>query len=199
MINREHFFATVRASLFGGRLMPAQVSGMEHLLDVWEGCYAEKHPDIRFLAYCLATTFHETNETMQPIEEIGNGKGHSYGHPAGPWHQVYDGRGDVQLTWERNYAHAEERLKAELGITVELHHHPDRAMDPDIAGHILFLGSIEGWFTGKRLFDYFAGRKEDPLHARRIINRLDRAAKIAGHYHAFLPALTPAAEAKSAA
>ena len=59
----------------------------------------------------------------------------------------------------------------------------------DIAAHILFLGSIEGWFTSRKLADYFAGRKDDPVHARRIINSLDCAVMIAGYYHHFVAAL----------
>lgn len=189
MIDRDAFFASVRKSLFNGAMKESQVDGMTHLLDVWEGCYAEKHPDQRFLAYALATTRHETAGTMQPIEEIGKGRGRAYGHPTGPWHAVYDGRGDVQLTWERNYVHASQRLKAELGIEADLDQHPELAMEPDIAAQVMYLGMIEGWFTGKKLGDYFTAHLSDPVHARRIINGLDRAAIIAGYHRAIVAAL----------
>jgi len=194
MLDRDRFFATVRSPLFGGSLSQGQVDGMTHLLDVWEASYAEKHQDQRFLAYALATAFHETARTMQPIEEIGKGRGRAYGHPSGPWRQVYDGRGDIQLTWETNYAHAQARLEAELGIKVALVQHPALAMDQDIAAHVMFLGMIEGWFTGKKLPDYFATHRDDPLHARRIVNGLDKASLIAGYHRAFLRAVTPVEE-----
>lgn len=192
MIDRGKFFAAVREAPFGGSLTNGQVQGLTHLLDIWEECYAAKHPDLRFLAYALATTFHETARTMQPIEEYGKGRGRSYGHPAGPWRQVYDGRGDVQLTWEHNYQHAAARLAAELGVRADLDQHPELAMDPDIAAHIMFLGMIEGWFTGKKLADFFADHRDDPVHARRIINGLDRATLIAGYHHSFTKAVTAA-------
>jgi putative chitinase len=143
----------------------------------------------------LATTFHETARTMQPIREIGHGRGRAYGHPAGPWHQVYDGRGDVQLTWERNYLHATQRLRAlgVIGDDVDLARSPDLALRPDIAAAIMIHGMREGWFTGRKLADSFGDHATDWIGARRIINGLDCAAKIAGYARAFFAALTAAA------
>ena len=40
---------------------------------------------------------------------------------------------------------------------------------------ILFLGMMEGWFTGKKLATYFNTTTEDWLNARKIINGLDKA------------------------
>jgi hypothetical protein len=197
-INRNHFFSAVRSAPFDGSLTQSQVDGLTHLLDIWEECYVGKHPDQRLLAYALATTFHETGAKMQPVREIGEGGARAYGHPAGPWHQVYYGRGDVQETWYANYARARQRLKAELGIDIALDEQPDLALEPDYAAHILFLGMIEGWFTGRKLGDYFGRHIDDPLHARRIINGMDHAAKIAGHHHDFEKAI-PLEAAKAAA
>ena len=198
MIDKDRFFYYVRTRPFGGSLTTGQVEGMTHLLDVWGECYAEKHKDLRYLAYALATTRHETAATMRPIEEIGRGRGRAYGHPCGPWHHVYDGRGDVQLTWERNYKFASRRLAAELGVKADLDQNPELAMEPDIAAHIMFLGMIEGWFTGRKLADYFNAKLEDALHARRIINGLDCASKIKGYFLDFMPALTPQAPGAAA-
>jgi putative chitinase len=198
MINHDRFFASVRVPLFAGSLSQGQVDGMSHLLDVWEECYTPRYPDLRFLAYALATTRHETAATMQPIEEYGKGRGRAYGHPVGPWHQVYDGRGDVQLTWEANYRHASERLAAEIGVKADLDRHPELAMEPDIAAHVMYLGMIEGWFTGKKLGDYFNARLEDALHARRIINGLDKARLIAGYFRVFRAALAVMPDMKAA-
>ena len=69
MINRKFFFNHCREVLFTGRLTPAQVDGMSFILDVWEANHASK--DDRWLAYALATAFHETAFTMQPIRERG--------------------------------------------------------------------------------------------------------------------------------
>lgn len=128
---------------------------------------------------------------MRPIEERGKGRRHPYGLPTGPWHQVYDGRGDVQLTWEANYAKATRELKA-LGVLAEdqdLERTPELAMNPDIAAAILVAGMSQGWFTGRKLSDYFTKNTDNPVGARRIINGSDRAELIAGYYHKFKEAL----------
>jgi hypothetical protein len=98
-LQRKYFFDKVRAELFAGSLSEEQVAGMEEMLSFGEriGC------DDRHLAYVLATAFHETARTMQPIEEYGKGKGKSYGAPDPQTGQTYYGRGYVQLTWKENY------------------------------------------------------------------------------------------------
>src|SRR5690348_13622641 len=68
-LNRPFFFSTVREILFNKRLSQKQVDGMTAILDEWEAKHAKK--DDRWLAYMLATTFHETARTMQPIDEGG--------------------------------------------------------------------------------------------------------------------------------
>src|SRR5205814_10581651 len=121
-----------------------------------------KLTDIRWLASMLATTFHETARTMQPICEIGRGKGMRYG-------TTYYGRGFVQLTWESNYR------KASAVVAVDLVAHPGRALELPIAATIMFDGMIRGWFTGHKLADTIAGERCDYVESRRIINGLDKA------------------------
>ena len=185
VFDRAAFYNEVRDTLFGRTLHAPQVSGMTVVLDEWSH---SGFADLRWLAYILATVFHETAQTMQPVEEYGKGKGHLYGVPTGPWHNVYDGRGDVQLTWEDNYKKASGKLRAR-GFDVDLDRYPEQALRPDVSAAIVIYGSVEGWFTGRTLADYFGIGKADPVNARRVINGLDQANLIAGYYFAFMKAL----------
>ena len=65
-MNRQAFFAAARMSLFAGTLDQHQVDGMNAILDEWD---RRKLADPRWLAYMLATTFHETARTMLPVRE----------------------------------------------------------------------------------------------------------------------------------
>ncbi len=179
-INRKFFFDYVRHALFGGSLNQSQVNGLEALLDSWEEKHSEQ--DDRWLAYVLATAYHEVDRTMQPIEEYGKGKGHPYGRPDPATGKVYYGRGFVQLTWKDNY----EKLGDKIGV--DLVNHPEMALELDVAAKIIFTGMIDGDFTGKKLSDYLNPRSEDWVHARRIVNGLDRADDIAEYAKKFYAA-----------
>ena len=52
--------------------------------------------------------------------------------------------------------------------------------------------SNHGDFTGVSLETYFNSYKDDPINARRIINGLDQANKIAGYHYKFLNAIKKA-------
>jgi putative chitinase len=192
-MNRANFFAQVRKTLFVGGLQQSQVNGLNAILDAVQVAHVWAEPPM--LAYPLATVFHETAKTMLPIEEYGHGRGRSYGVATGPWHKVYDGRGDVQLTWLRNYILATTRLRAHgvIDDTVDLAKNPELALRPDIAAAILIYGMTEGWFTGKKLADYITPTHTDYVGARRIINGTDRAVMIAGYARDFEKAIRAAA------
>jgi predicted chitinase len=187
VIDREKFFSTIRGSLFGGNLSQQQVDGMNYLLDVWERVFS--HLDVRWLGYALATVFHETAQTMRPIEEYGEGQGKSYGSPTGPHSQAYYGRGHVQLTWEENYIKGQKNLAERYGVDVPMHQYPHRMLEDEPSALVLFDGMIEGWFTGLKLLDFFNDDTEDPYNARKIVNGLDKAEVIADYYAKFKEAL----------
>ena len=181
-INRKFFYTQICRTMFANTLKQPQVDGMNAILDAWEAKYAEG--DDRWLAYALATTYHETDQHMQPIEEYGKGRGMPYGKPDPATGKVYYGRGFVQLTWERNY-----KVMSDL-LGVDFVDHPELALELDNATNILFIGMIKGLFTGKSLGDYFNSTNDDWVNARRIINGLDKAQAIAMYGHNFYSAIS---------
>lgn len=198
--DRSLYFDAVRASLFNGRMTQQQVDGQNAILEQWENQQADTAmTDLRFLAYMLATTFHETAATMWPIEEYGKGAGKSYGKPDPKTGQTYYGRGFVQLTWDTNY----QKATAKLGLTGDddLYWHAENALDLDIASAVMFRGMQEGWFRQKdgkpeTLGRYFNATTDDPVNARGIINGdVSKMGKqVAGYHSKFLTALTSALE-----
>lgn len=191
-MNRIEFLNTIKISLFRGYLSPDQIRGIECKLDAWD---KSGYSDIRWLAYMLATSYHETDRRMQPVEEYGRGRGKRYGrkimHSGRPYEypdEIYYGRGDVQLTWYENY----KRMGELLGVP--LLERPELALDPDTSARIMIEGmtkgiSSQGDFTGVSLESYFNNTKDDPVNARRVINGLDRANDIAKHHRYFLQAI----------
>ena len=173
------FFAHVRGSIFHG-LTEGQITGCNAIMDTWEA--HELKGDLRHLAYMLATTEWETGHTMMPVEEMGHGRGHAYGVPTGPWHEVYYGRGDVQETWIYNYRTATIKLRARgvIGADIDLVRNPELMLRPDIAAATLIFGMLEGWFTGRKLADYIHDTHADWFNARRVVNGTDQAEHIAG-------------------
>lgn len=155
-----------------GELKTAQVNGITALLDYLEA--DDNVTDLCHAAYMLATTKHETAGTWRPIEEYGKGAGRKYGKPAANGKAFY-GRGYVQLTWAENY----QAMGQALGV--DLYNHPEFACTPDIAYKIMSRGMRKGSFTGVKLLTYINDNGCDYLHARKIINGMDCAEKIAGY------------------
>jgi hypothetical protein len=183
IFHRAIYFAGVRKSLFNSEMTQQQVDGQNFKLDVWSA--NPRSSDVRHLAYCLATSFHETNRTMWPVEEIGKGKGHAYGRPDPTTGHAYYGRGDIQLTWADNYKKATTNLGLD-GLD-NLYLNPQRALDPSISAAVLFTGMSEGWFTGKRLQQFFSPVADNPVAARAIVNNdvAKNGERIAGYHDKF--------------
>ena len=183
MFDRDIFFDNVREELFDGALTQQQVDGMSLLLGLWDSGYTgTPMDDIRWLAYILGTVFHECAGTMWPITEYGS-QDYLKGKPYYP----YIGRGFVMITWEDNYRNASAKLS--LTDARDLVAHPELALDSLISARILFRGCAEGWFTGKKLGQYFSETKDDPVNARQIVNGNDDDELIAGYHRKFLAAL----------
>lgn len=175
------FFASMRAGF--GALKTDQVSGTEALLKAMAGW------PVTWAAYGLATAYHETAFTMQPVKEYGGTayyrrmydiegerprKARELGNLTPGDGAKYCGRGYVQLTGRANYA--------KYGIEDT----PDLAMNPGVAGRILREGMEKGAFTGKKLADFLPG---DYVGARQIINGRDKDDEIAAYARKFELAL----------
>lgn len=193
------FFASLRhGDILGPTLTQDEVDGCTAIL---EAVGEVDHP-LAWAAYELATAYHETAHTMQPVKEIG---GDAYfrrmydiqgarpdlakrlGNTEPGDGAKYAGRGYVQLTGRANYARAARELEEPL---VE---NPDLAQNPTVAAKIMVTGMSEGWFTGKTLAIYLpheeAATRAQFEQARRIINGSDRAQLIAGYAIGFQNAL----------
>lgn len=195
-INRKFFFETARMRLFAGSLKTGQVDGMGQILDLWETTRAGQ--DDRWLAYMLATAYHETARTMQPVRETLRTTDedairvleNAWTRGQLPWvsnpywrrdanGKTWLGRGLVQLTHFDNY----KRMSGVLSI--DLVTDPSVAMNMKVALQIMFVGMERGYFTKAPLSQFFNGSKEDWVNARRIINKLDKALQIADYGRAF--------------
>lgn len=183
-----------------GGLTDSRRDGMVAIFNAWDKFPSNQ--DRRHLAYCLATTFHETGFTMEPVKERGGrdyylrlydivgdnpARARKMGNTKAGDGAKYCGRGYVQLTWKSNYE------KCEILTGVPLLTYPERAMEPDVAATIMFYGMWSGLFTGRKLSHYIRGAKADYTQARRIINGMDKASDIAAYARKFQSALLAAA------
>lgn len=177
----KEFFTTVRAKL--GALSATQVEGFEIILKATDGL------PMMHRAYMLATTWHETSATMQPIFERGpvkyfkqyeppSAKARTLGNTLRGDGYRYRGRGYVQLTGRSNYK------KASQALGVDFLAKPDLALQSGSAATILVRGMSEGWFTGFKLDDH-----SNFTAMRKVVNGTDNASKIADYAEIFLKAL----------
>ncbi|MGX7706302.1 hypothetical protein [Methylobacterium sp. Gmos1] len=84
----------------------------------------------------------------------------------------FRGMGLIQATGRDNAKRATKRLLAlgYLSPGQDLEATPSLMLDPDISAAMLFVGLSEGWYTGKKLSDYFGPGKELARDARAMVN-----------------------------
>lgn len=198
----QQFFNTIRGPIFGGRLKQEQVEGLERLLEAW---IKWGDGNLNRLAKVLATVTWETGRKMRPVKETERAsdihtpkdetvirrlnaawkKGQLTWVKKPYWREGWFGRGDVQLTHEANYkGPARKAVMEEFGVDIWANR--DLVLRGDISAFILIKGSLEGWFTGKKMSDYIDDLDEpdakdhaEYMEARRVINGKDRAREIA--------------------
>ncbi|EKU55866.1 chitinase class I domain protein [Acinetobacter sp. WC-323] len=163
-----------------GKLAQSQVDGINFLVSV----LAEDTAIITTqAAYILATAWHETAKTMQPVIEYGSEK-----YLKSKQYYPYIGYGYVQLTWLANYKRMGDYLK------IDLVKNPKLALQADIAARVMIVGMKKGMFTGKRLSDYINQHKKNYVGARHIVNGTDKAELIASYAEIFEQALEASEE-----
>jgi len=200
------FFAALRrreSGVFGTSLSQQQVDGINGILAAFD-----THGDgwRSTLAYALATAYHETGGRMSPVREgfastdegarravnrLAAQRGPNsavakYAQPQPPHGHVYYGRGQVQLTWLDNY----RRSSADAGV--DLVENPDAMLDPLISARVLIRGLMDGRWNGHGHGIHHYLGQGDWINARRTVNVLDKAEKIAAYAHAFDAALLEA-------
>jgi putative chitinase len=214
-MDRAKFYAALRASrLFGKSLPQKAVAGMDHLLDVQQRYLPDMNMDE--LAINLATAFHETAATMQPITERGAKSYFRKYEPGTKLGKVlgntqagdgyrFRGEGHVQNTGRRNARVATDRLNALFGLGVDLVKNPEMRGDPLVSALSLFVGCREGWWTGKGWGDFLDGVDESDeedlrefIRSRAVVNGTDKARRIGEHALAFEAALKLAGFASAA-
>ena len=189
MINRKATYSEINKNF--GKLSQSQVVGFEAIFNMWDFL---KLTDTRWLAYILATIWHETAKTMQPVEEFGKGKGRKYGKRV--WYSgklytdipsIFYGRGHTQNTWRDIY------LK--LSIAKEnvnrwnFEKYPELLLQMEPSIWATFYAMTTGLYTGRKLSQHFNEKINDPKGARKIINGIDKAILISGYHDKFLKSI----------
>ena len=198
-IDRKEFFTRYRSSAsFLSTLNQTQVAGYDAIFDYWEDSTLN---DLRWLAYILATAYHETGATIEPVREgfcktddcsiraVANllsrgiiARNYALPHPN---ENSYFGRGLVQLTHGFNY----EKMGKALGLEMLLYDYPSLVLNLDISVKILVKGMTDGLFTSTRLSNFFNSATTNWVDARTIINGHDRADDIADYAKDFFNCL----------
>jgi septal ring factor EnvC (AmiA/AmiB activator) len=65
VVDRQRFYSDYRAYL-SKKIKQSQIDGYEAIFNYWDALGIR---DIRWLAYILASVYHETGRTMEPVRE----------------------------------------------------------------------------------------------------------------------------------
>jgi hypothetical protein len=184
--DREKFSAAYVEHFPKPARTPQALDGLARLLSSVEQDSAIQ--DIRWVAYMFATVKHECANGWVPIlergartyfdkYETGTSLGARLGNTQPGDGYRFRGRGYVQITGRRNYLLLGQRLNLGDGLIKN----PELALDQTIAYRIMSYGMCNGTFTGRKLSQFIGPGECDYKNARKIINGLDQADRIAGY------------------
>lgn len=182
IVDRAHFEAKFpSAKLYGKTLTADRKQGFNAIFDSWDA--VESYDSLEWLAYELATAWHETGGRMQPVREgfaTSDAGAYTavtkYCKAQGIYNYAtrhtngnsYYGRGYVQLTHAVNY----KKMGEHFGLGDALYANPDKVLDPHTGAKILIHGMMDGLFRPSKgtLLDYFNGSSQKWFEARDLIN-----------------------------
>jgi hypothetical protein len=184
--DREKFSAAYVEHFPKPARTPQAIDGLARLLSSVEEDNAIQ--DIRWVAYMFATVKHECANCWVPVVErgarayfdkyeTGTSLGARLGNTQPGDGYRFRGRGFVQITGRRNYLLLGQRLNLGDGLIKN----PELALDQAIAYRIMSYGMCNGTFTGRKLSQCIGPGECDYKNARKIINGLDQADRIAGY------------------
>lgn len=136
------------------------------------------------IAYVLATAEHESDR-FATLEEYASGAAYEgrgdLGNTRPGDGRRFKGRGFVQLTGRNNYTAYAKRSGVKI---LDL---PVIPMNwPSLSTWILVDGMTRGAYTGKRLDQFVNDERQDFRNARRVVNGIDQAERIANLAEAWL-------------
>lgn len=187
--DREKFFTAFKRE-FPSPLTQSQVDGLNELLGFIEEDSAwgalPTPTALAQLAYLLATAKHEVANTWKPIREFASGKAYEgrkdLGNTVKGDGVRFKGRGFAQTTGRANYEKVTAMWNAaHPECPIDALSNPDIMLDSEVAYFAIGEFMRKGLYTGKALRHYISDTAKNFYEARRIINRLDKAALIAGY------------------
>ena len=139
------------------------------------------------IAYILATAEHESDR-FATLEEYASGAAYEgradLGNSRPGDGRLFKGRGYVQLTGRNNYRAYGKRTGIQI---LEL---PYILMNwASLSVFVIVDGMMTGAYTGRRLDQFVNKNQQDFRNARRVVNGLDQADKIAAQARAWLEKL----------
>jgi peptidoglycan hydrolase-like protein with peptidoglycan-binding domain len=139
------------------------------------------------IAYVLATAEHESDR-FATLEEYASGAAYEgrgdLGNSRPGDGRLFKGRGYVQLTGRNNYREYGKRTGIHI---LEL---PYILMNwASLSVFVIIDGMMSGAYTGRRLDQFVNNNGQDFRNARRVVNGLDQADKIAAQARAWLARL----------